>query len=56
MMEFTGEDLDTLIRWFEYYDVNNIVDDELASRIHSEMAHRKELAEFASDCGDSCKL
>ena len=55
-MEFTDDELDTvlsaLIEGCEYKSEY----DNLRTRIINEIAQRKELAEFASDCGDSCKL
>ena len=53
-MEFTDEELETLLDCAEVLLTKNKV--KLFGRVLDERNKRRELAEFVSDCGDSCRL
>ena len=57
-MEFTDEELELFMEWFNNFPYDSIVDEELAQRILDEIERRKELASIDfNECeGGACKL
>lgn len=59
-MQLSIDDLDLLFGWYNGYtnggDAASDAEKDLYDRICAEIEERESLANFASDCGDSCKL